>query len=330
MSKTNTNESTTVTAAEPYNKQTGTQKQTISQPGASPVTVSYSQKLKTSKEFHEFQINHTIVISSIKTNMENYVNGGVPMNLNLMLQQTIDLSHSCKTSLELFDMVHNLRASDDSIYAHSLNVALISRRLGHWLKMEQDELALVTLCGLLHDIGKLRIPAEILNKPDKYTDEEFALVQSHPKLSYELLKPLPIDERVKRGALSHHERCDGSGYPQRLTQNDTDDFALLIAIGDVYDAMTAARSYRAPLCPFQAIANFERDGLSKYKPQFILTFLQHMANMYQNNRIMLSDGRSANIVMLNQNSLSKPIVQFDDGSCLDLSTQSDLHIQSIL
>lgn len=304
--------------------------QSSGRPSAVSATVSYSQKLKTSKEFQEFQINHSIVLSSIRTNMEAYVANGTPMDLNLLLQQTMELSHSCKTSLELFDMVHNLRASDDSIYAHSLNVALIARRLGRWLKMADNDLAVLTLSGLLHDIGKLKIPDEILNKPDKYTDEEFALVQSHPQLSYSLLKPLPIDVRIKQAALSHHERCDGSGYPNHLTSNEIDDFGLLIAIADVYDAMTAARSYRAPLCPFQAIANFERDGLQKYKPQYILTFLQRMANMYQNNRILLSDGRSANIVMLNQNALSKPIVQLDDGTCLDLSAQSELHIQSIL
>lgn len=304
--------------------------QQLTPAGPQSVVTSYAQKLKTSKEFHSFQIDHSIVLSSIRTNLENYIKDGTPMDLDLMLKQTIDLSHSCKTSLELFDMLHNMRSSDDSVYAHSLNVALISRRLGRWMKLDDEKLNMITISGLLHDIGKLKIPEEILNKPGKYTDEEFELVQKHPKLGYDLLKSLNIDDHIKKAALSHHERCDGSGYPMGLTMEYTDDCAMLIAIADVYDAMTAARSYRAPLCPFQVIANFEKDGLQKYKPKYILTFLSRMASMYQNNRILLNDGRSANIVMLNQNYLSKPIVQFDDGICLDLSTQSELHIQAIL
>ncbi len=227
-------------------------------------------------------------------------------------------------------MLHNMRSIEDSIHAHSLNVALIARRIGRWLKFDGNELDNLTLAGLLHDIGKAKIPADLLNKPGKYTDEEFALVKQHPQFSYDLLADLPLDNHIKMAALSHHERCDGSGYPSGLTQNDTDDYAMIIAIADVYDAMTAARSYRAPLCPFQVIDNFEKDGLSKYKPQFILTFLSHIANTYQNNRVMLSDGRAANIVMLNNNRLAKPIVQLLDGTCIDLSTEPSLHIQSLI
>ena len=105
----------------------------------------------------------------------------------------------------------------------------------------------------------------------------------------------------------------------------------VVTIADVYDAMTTARSYRAPLCPFEVIEKFEREGLQRYDAKFILTFLNHIANTYQNHRILLSDGRSANIVMLNSKQLSKPIVQLDDGSCLDLYTASGgLHIQAVL
>ena len=219
---------------------------------------------------------------------------------------------------------------EDSVYAHSLNVSLISRRLGRWLKFSPEELDTLTLAGALHDIGKLKIPAEVLNKPGKYTDEEFALVKQHPKFGNDILKSLPLDSHVKKAVLCHHERSDGSGYPTGLSQSDIDEYAAIVSIADVYDAMTAARSYRAPLCVFQVINNFEHDGLSKYNPKFILTFLSHVASTYQNNRVLLNDGRVANIVMLNKNRLSKPIIQLMDGSCIDLSTQPDLHIQSVL
>lgn len=290
----------------------------------------YSQAIKASAKFQSFQVDHTLVLSTIRNSFEGYVNEGIPLDSSALLSQVQELFDSCKTSLELFNMLHNMHSTEDSIYAHCLNVALICRQLGKWLKVDSDSLDLMTLSGLLHDIGKLKVPAEVLNKPGKYTDEEFALVKMHTRYSYDLLNPLSLDSHIKKAALSHHERCDGSGYPHGLTQEVTDDYAMIVAIADVYDAMTAARSYRAPLCPFQVIENFEKEGLQKYNPKYILTFLSHIAGTYQNHRILLNDGRSGNIVMLNQQHLSKPIVQLNDGSCIDLSTQNNLNIQAVL
>lgn len=295
-----------------------------------PLPNAYAQKIKTSQKFQTFQIDHTLVLSTIKSNFENFVTNNASLDTAILLSRVQELFDSCKTSLELFQKLHSMHSSDDSIYAHCLNVSLICRQLGKWLKLDDATLDTLTLCGLLHDIGKLKIPDEILNKPGKYTDEEFALVKLHTQYGYDLLKPLPLDSHIKAAALSHHERCDGSGYPMGLVQDDTDDFAMMVAIADVYDAMTTARSYRAPLCPFQVIENFEKEGLQKYKPKYILTFLGHIAGTYQHHRILLSDGRLANIVMLNQQRLSRPIVQFDDGSCIDLSAESNLFIQSVL
>jgi HD-GYP domain-containing protein (c-di-GMP phosphodiesterase class II) len=178
----------------------------------------------------------------------------------------------------------------------------------------------------------VRIPDELLNKTGSLTDEEFARIKEHPKLGYDILKNQPnLDPRIKKAALMHHERCDGSGYPSQLTEDFIDNYAMIVAIADVYDAMTAARAYRAPLCPFQVISNFEKDGYQKFNTKYILTFLKQIAQTYQSNRVMLSDGRACNIVMLNQNALSRPIVQFDDKTCLDLSTASkDLIITTLL
>lgn len=296
---------------------------------AAPKKVS-TPKMQTSQKFQSFQIDHTIMLSTIKTSMETFVNNGVPFDPQLIVSRVQELFDSCKTSLELFNMLHNMHASEDSIYAHSLNVALICRQLGKWLKYDDATLDTLTLCGILHDIGKLKIPTEILNKPGKYTDEEFAMVKMHTQYGYDLLKSLPLDSHIKKSALAHHERCDGSGYPMGLTQDDTDDYAMIVAIADVYDAMTTARSYRAPLCPFQVINNFEQEGLQKYKPKYILTFLEHIAGTYQNHRVLLSDGRSATVVMINQKTLSKPIVRLDDSSCIDLSTENNLSIQAVL
>lgn len=293
--------------------------------------VFYSQKVKSQPEFLEFQITYSKEVNSIKEIFDAVIkNPSAPLDFHQILNDISELIASCRTTVALFDKLHNMRQDEDSVYAHCLNVALISRMIGKWLKLDDSERNILTLCGLFHDIGKISIPDEILNKPDKYTDEEFALIQQHPLFSYKLLKQQPIDERIKKAALQHHERCDGSGYPQKIEGDALDDFAAIVAIADVYDATTAARSYRPPLCPFQAISMFEKDGLQKYHPKYILTFLNRIATTYQHNRILLNNGRSANIVMINSNHLTRPMIQMDDGSVIDMLDNPDLEIIKII
>lgn len=296
----------------------------------SPVSdASYSQKLKSSPEFQRFQVDFTLRSQDLKNCFDAYLSDGGTVNKEELLSKTISLVSPKQTTLDVFDMLHNMRQVNDSTYAHSLNVAIISRIIGKWLHFSNEELDTLTLAGLLHDIGKTKIPDEVLNKDGKLTDEEFQMIRNHPKYGYDILKSQPLNSHIKKAALMHHERCDGSGYPLGLTMEEIDDYALIIAIADVYDAMTAARSYRAPLCPFEVIAEFEKDGLQKYKPKYILTFLENIANAYQNNRVMLSDGTSARIVLLNHRRLSKPLVQLDDGACIDLE-KSPLYIKAII
>lgn len=296
----------------------------------SPVSdASYSQKLKSSPEFQRFQVDFTLRSQDLKNCFDAYLSDGGTVNKEELLSKTISLVSPKQTTLDVFDMLHNMRQVNDSTYAHSLNVAIISRIIGKWLHFSNEELDTLTLAGLLHDIGKTKIPDEVLNKDGKLTDEEFQMIRNHPKYGYDILKSQPLNSHIKKAALMHHERCDGSGYPMGLTMEEIDDYALIIAIADVYDAMTAARSYRAPLCPFEVIAEFEKDGLQKYKPKYILTFLENIANAYQNNRVMLSDGTSARIVLLNHRRLSKPLVQLDDGACINLE-KSPLYIKAII
>jgi putative nucleotidyltransferase with HDIG domain len=291
--------------------------------------VSYSQKLQKTPEFINFQIAYTkclndlgIVFSRIKG---NHVMDGSQVLLS-------DCENICRgrTPLEIFDMVHAMRSLEDSIYSHSLNVALISRIIGRWLKYDKAMLDSLTLAAMLHDIGKTSVPPNILNKTGKLSPEEFNEIKKHTVYGEDILREAHADKVFTDAALNHHERSDGSGYPNGLYADDIDDFSAIIGIADVYDAMTAARPYRAPLCAFQVIEEFEKDGLSKYNPRFILTFLSHVASMYNNSKVMLSDGRAARIVYINSAALSRPVVEDNDKNVIDLSSAPDLHITSTL
>ena len=171
-----------------------------------------------------------------------------------------------------------------------------------------------------------------LHKPDIYTDEEFEEMKNHPLLGKKLLNGKGFDARVLSATLQHHERSDGSGYPRGLDDDEIDDFAAIVAIADVYDAMTSARAHRDPLCSFQVIAEFEKEGLHKFRTKFVLTFLEHIANTYNNSRVMLNDAKTGRVVYINKSNLSRPVIQLDSGDIINLadSIYSDIYIKSIL
>jgi putative nucleotidyltransferase with HDIG domain len=201
--------------------------------------------------------------------------------------------------------------------------------MGKWLHFMPDDLEVITLCGLLHDIGKLMIPNKIITKPDRLTDEEFSTIKTHTIRGYNLLKTKQIDSRIKHAALMHHERCDGSGYPYGFFSDQIDHFAKLVAIADVYDAMTCSRVYRGPLCPFEVVNIFETEGLTKYDPKCIIIFLESIVQTYIHNRVRLNNNQEGEIIMINKLDLSRPVVKVGD-EFVDLSKKRNLFIESLV
>lgn len=288
-----------------------------------------AQKIQHSKEYHVFSQKFQHNVSTLHTALNDCILRSKELNTDALLNEMMDLFAANTTTISMFDMLHNLRQIDDSTYAHSINVSIISRMIGIWLNYPDEELDLLTLCGMLHDIGKCCIPSQIISKPAKLTPEEYSEVQKHTILGYEILKPMALDEHVKNAALMHHERCDGTGYPHHLTGSQIDDFAAIISIADVYDAMTANRCYRAGLCPFEVIAQFEQEGLQKYKPKYILTFLSRIANTYVNNTVRLNDGTVGEIIFIN-NHLTRPTIRTDSQAFINLEERPDLYVQAII
>ncbi|MBE5964248.1 MAG: HD-GYP domain-containing protein [Lachnospira sp.] len=270
---------------------------------------------------------------SATTNLESHLNNIVEMNdaidTDAILKDTFSSINEDYNSFELFDMIHHISYFDNSSFVHSVNVALIASLIGGWIQLSKEDLKILSLCGLLHDIGKLAIPPEILKKPSRLTDEEFEIMKSHASKGYEILKDQPIDNRIKQAALLHHEKCDGSGYPFKLSSQKIPLFVKIITIADIYDAMTARRVYRAPVCPFKVIQQFQDEGLHKYDPLIILTFLENVVQTYMNNDVFLSDGRIGRIVMINKLNLARPVVKVGN-DFVDLSQTPGVEIVDII
>lgn len=292
-------------------------------------TSSYSRKVQNSVDFILFKNHYYENIDKVKSSLDNVVLKDSPIDVENLLYNTRKLIPPNASTIHIFDMLHNLREIDDVTYAHSLNVSLICNAFAKWLNFSKEDSDVLTLCGLLHDIGKIKVPDKVIGKPDKLTDLEFEIVKMHTLEGFKLLQDKDLDDRVKRAALMHHERCDGSGYPSGLLAKNIDDYAKIVAIADVYDAMTSSRIYRGPLCPFKVIHIFETEGLQKYDPLYLLTFLERIVLSYMNNTVLLNDGTYGEVIMINKRNLAKPVIQTDSGY-IDLSGKPDLYIEATI
>lgn len=280
-------------------------------------------------DYKMFKRRYEKQIQNVSEHINDIVNRNAPVDSDALLASTTNILKSTKSPLSIFTMMSTLNDYDDSTFNHSLNVSLICNIFSRWLGLSDNEIELLTLAGLLHDVGKLLIPDEIIKKPGKLTAQEFNIIKTHTQKGYELLRKRKVDIHVQYGALMHHEKCDGSGYPLGMIDNQIDWVAQIITIADIYEAMTSNRVYREALSPFTVINMFEEDGLRKYNPKFLLVFLEHVVNSYMNCKVKLSNGVEGDIVYINKVNLSKPLIKTED-EYIDLSKKSGIEILSIL
>jgi len=292
-------------------------------------TVSQSQLTRESAAFKQFHNTFVDSVQSFKGELNKLSSSDSNVDVTSLLEHTNSILKNCRNGMHLFDMLHCMREYDDITYIHSVNVSLLCNVLGSWLKLPAKDIETLTLAGLLHDIGKLTLPSEIINKQERLSATDYITIKTHTLQGFNMLKNKNLDQRIVNAALMHHERCDGSGYPYRLKGNEIDDFAKIIAIADVYDAMTSARAYRPALSPFEAIKTFEAEGLRKFDPKFITVFLNEIVQAYIGNRVLLSNNLEGEVRMINKHALSRPIIQVGN-EFINLSKEPAIEIVSML
>ena len=291
---------------------------------------SYAEKVRNSEAFKEFHQEFDETVELMQAVISDFASNEVTMDaVNQVVDEAITMIDADHKEFNVFDIVHNMRQSSDITYAHSINVAMLCHTIAKWIGMSEEDATLAFTCGILHDIGKLRIPDEIINKAEKLTKEEFELLKTHPIEGYNMLKELPIDKHIKNAALMHHERADGSGYPIGMKGNEIDKFAGIVAIADVYEAATAPRVYRKGLSPFEVFEMFEKEGIQKYDTHMIMTFMEKLADTYMLNRVRLSNGMIGKVVFINKQALSRPVVKCGE-TFVDLSKESAITITEII
>ena len=300
------------------------------EPKKEVVQESYSSRVRHSEVFKRYKEAFEHNVELMKILMEDFVEEEPTEEaVNAVVNNAIQMLEDKQSDSNVFDMLHNMREYDDQTYAHSLNVALICNVLAKWLGMSEKDQKLAFTCGILHDVGKLKIPSEVINKQDKLTKEEYELIKTHTIEGYNHIRNLDIDDHIKKTVLMHHERYDGTGYPLGTKGDEIDKFARICAIADVYEATTSARKYRGASSPFHVVDIFEKEGLKQYDTHMVMTFLEKIVDNYMLNRVRLTNDMEGEIVYINKNALSRPVVKCGD-KFIDLSKEKDISIKELI
>ena len=293
---------------------------------------TYYGKIKVSRAFKKFEQDYTANLMAYKVAVDSFIYKKVPFRLDDLLEIVKNLVPDTLMGRDLFAYLYLHMPSDDElIFAHGLNVALICRIFSRWLGLSPKETNDLCISGFLFDVGKYLIPADIIMKPTKLNRMEYDLVKTHVFHGWYLLDHYSknVSQHVLNATLQHHEKTDGSGYPQGLKGAEIDPYARIMIILDTYEAMTSARPYRAAKCPYEVISILESNMLQHYAVQFTQLFARHIVDELIGCRVMLNDASTWEVIMNNSNDLSHPILK-NEKDVLDLSKNRDLYITGII
>lgn len=222
-----------------------------------------------------------------------------------------------------------IQTNDEYTFDHSVRVSMVSGLLAKWCKYDNQIIKEAALAGFLHDVGKCNIPDEILNKPASLDDEEFKVMKTHAILGYLLVKEMRnLSPDVQLGVLQHHERMDGTGYPHGIKSNEINDIAKIVAVADVYCAMTQERVYKKAMHPFEVMSFILEKCSDSLDFSISKTFLSKIAHFYIGHQVVLNNGKSGEVIMTYKDDPARPLIRIDD-QYIDLRRELSLDIVSV-
>jgi HD-GYP domain-containing protein (c-di-GMP phosphodiesterase class II) len=231
---------------------------------------------------------------------------------------------------DIVGCINEIRNVDEYTYVHSINVSLLSMLIGKWLKLGDTKVRELVKAGVLHDIGKSKVDASIINKTGILTNLEFEEMKKHPVYGYRIAESMEgVSKNVCLGILMHHERNDGSGYPVGIKGPNIHEYAKIIAVADVYDAMTSNRSYKERQSPFEVFDFMENKSFGLLDPIVTNTFLSNIASYYIGDLVQLNNGLLGEIIFINSRHVSQPVVKVGD-TFIDLSVNTDVKIVELI
>ncbi|WP_313800181.1 HD-GYP domain-containing protein [Cytobacillus sp.] len=249
-----------------------------------------------------------------------------------------DILSSLTENRKALNLLATTKVYENHVYTHSLNVSIYACQLAIENGLPLKNIEEIGLGAMLHDIGKIYIPKEILNKPGKLTEEEYVQMQSHCELGFDHLKRIhEIPLTVAHCALQHHERIDGTGYPRGLQNHEIHKYAKILSVADVFDAVTSHREYRPAMLPHQGLEILYSGSGTQFESNQIQFFKNCIAIYPPGLTVKLNDGRTGIVSKYNFNAVGRPEIRIltdEDGQGIspyeiDLSLKEYLTVEIV-
>ncbi len=242
--------------------------------------------------------------------------------------------------VDLYELLHGkhvlgnlykLKPYADYTFLHAVGVGIISGLIGLWAGWGSEKIKMLTLCGVMHDIGKSQIPLPLLDKPGRLTAGEKQTMSLHPQYGYYMTKSVQgIAPEVQLAILQHHERENGSGYPSGSLSPKIHPFAKVVAIADTYDALTTDKVYQKSVTPFAAMEILLDSMLMTLDKELCKVFIRNVLQSLIGATVLLSDGSQAEVLELRNFMSTKPVVVTPDRDILDLNLIPSLSVVEVL
>jgi len=216
--------------------------------------------------------------------------------------------------------------NEDVLVRNSVLCAMTSYQLAKWNKFPDKDWLPIATAGLLHDIGNVKVDSAIFNKPSRLTSEETQEMRQHTVYGYKLLEGIAsFNQGVSLSALQHHERIDGSGYPMKVKGDKIHPYARIVAIADMYHAMTSNRNYRKAESPYLVLEELHSGSFGKLDPLYVQTFIERTTQFHNGVFVKLNDGRIGEIVFTDRNHPTRPMISVK-GQILNLGLNRQWYI----
>ncbi|MDR2668658.1 MAG: HD-GYP domain-containing protein [Desulfovibrio sp.] len=263
--------------------------------------VSYAVEVKAAAEVHDAAVGYA------RAFMSDIRFGKLDMSPASNIVERI--MRSLDNNADALHSLCRLRRTDSYTYMHCVNVSVLSSMFARYMDKGSQTTRAIGLAGLFHDLGKALVPPQILNAPRKLSDAERLVMNTHPTLGYEQIKDVPsIIPEVPQGMLHHHECYDGAGYPAGLSGHDVSEVGYIVALADIYDALTSKRVYKDGMPPQRALGiMYEMRGKALH-PEMVAAFIRMLGVYPVGSVVELSDGSLCVVSAGNSDTPVKPVV----------------------
>jgi putative nucleotidyltransferase with HDIG domain len=296
--------------------------------GVEPEATSEEMKAKEVATVHPFYLEYHNMLKLLKR-IFLLANGGQTLPI-LDIRTGLEAIIQHIDAYKVLTFTPKNRNLQDYIYHKSIMVSLTAYSLARWQGLPQKDLLQIALAGLLHDIGTSKVDPDILEKKRSLTASEMDEIRQHTLIGYQILKNVSgINEGVKLTAVQHHEREDGSGYPLGVKGDKIHMYAKIVAIADIYNAMTNERFHKTAVSPYIVLEQLFTESFGKVDPTLVQVFINKSTQISNGTIVKLSDNRVGEIIFSDRSHPTRPWVNVN-GTIVNLALERSLFIQDVI